>query len=47
MVKLVGYNDCQVNNPGSITVFLYHGNKKHKVLCEVADSSGHMILGRE
>ena len=28
-------------------VFLYHGNEKYKVLCEVADSSGHVILGRD
>ena len=28
-------------------VHLYHGNKIFRVLCEVTDSKGHMILGRK
>ena len=28
-------------------MYLYHGNKVSGVLCEVADSRGHMILGRK
>ena len=32
---------------GSYIVYLYHGNKIYRVLCEVADSKGHMILGRK
>ena len=46
-VKLIGYNNRPIKNLGSIIVFLYHGNEKFKVLCEVADRNGHMILGRD
>ena len=42
-VKLIVYHDSPIKNLGSIIVFLYHGNGKFKV----ADSSGHMILGRD
>ena len=35
-----------MKNLGSI-MFFYHGNEKYKVLCQVADSSGHTILGRD
>ena len=28
-------------------VHLYHGNKIFRVMCEVTDSKGHMILGRK
>ena len=28
-------------------MYLYHGNKIFRVLCEVADSKDHMILGRK
>ena len=45
-VKLIGYNGSQIKNLSSIIVFLYHDNEKYKVLHEVADSSGHMVLGR-
>ena len=47
MLKLIGYNDSPNKIIGSNIVFLYHGNEKYKVLCEVEDSSGHMILGRD
>ena len=46
-VNLKGYNDSPVKNLRSCIVYLYHGNKTFRVLCEVADSKGHMILGRK
>ena len=46
-VKQIGYTDSSIKNFHSITVFLYHGNEKYKVLYEVEDSSGHAILGRD
>ena len=46
-MKLIGYNDSPIKDVGSIIAFLYHGNQKYIVLCKVADSSGHMILGRD
>ena len=46
-VNLKGYNDSPVENLGSCVVYLYHGDKKYRVLTEVADSKGHMILGRK
>ena len=46
-VNLKGYNDSPVENLDSCIVYLYHGNKIFRVLCEVADSKGHMILGRK
>ena len=46
-VNLKGYNDSPVENLGSCIVYLYHGNKRYRDLCEVADSKGHMILGRK
>ena len=46
-VNLKGYNDSPVGNLGSCIVYLYHGNKIYRVLCEVADSKGHMTLGRK
>ena len=46
-MKLIGHNDSPVKNLLSIIVFLYHGNEKNKDQCEVADNSGHMILGRD
>ena len=47
MVKLIGYNDNPTKNHDSIIVFIYHGDGEYKVLCEVTESSGHMILGRD
>ena len=44
--NLKGYNVSPVENLGSCIVYLYHGNKTYRVLCEVADSKGHIILGR-
>ena len=46
-VNLKGYNDRPVGNLGSCIVYLYHGNKIYRVLCEVTDSKGHVILGRK
>ena len=46
-MNLKGYNDSPVENLGSCIVYLYHGNKMYRVLCEVADSKGHVILGRK
>ena len=46
-MELIGYNDSPIKNFGSIIVFLCHGNEKYKILCEVADNSGHMVLGRD
>ena len=46
-VNLKGYNDSPVENLGSCTVYLYHGNTIYRVLCEVADSKGHSIFGRK
>ena len=46
-VNLKGYNDSPVEKLGSCIVYLYHGNKMYRVLCEVADSKGHLILGRK
>jgi len=46
-VNLKGYNDSPVENLGSCIVYLYHGNKRYRALCEVADSKGRMILGRK
>jgi len=40
-------NDSPVGNLGSCIVYLYHGDKMYRVLYEVADSKGHMILGRK
>ena len=37
-VNLKGYNDSPVGNLGSCIVYLYHGNKMYRVLCEVADT---------
>ena len=45
-MNLKGYNDSPVGNLGSCIEYLYHGNKMYRVLCEVVDSKGHMILGR-
>ena len=47
IVNLKRCNDSPVKNLGSCIVYLYHGNKTFRVLCEVADSEGHMILGRK
>ena len=46
-MNLKGYNDSPVENLASCIVYLYHGNKMYRVLCEVTDSKGHMILGRK
>ena len=46
-VDLIGYNDSPVKNLGSCVVFLYHGKETYRILCEVADSRGYMILGRQ
>ena len=46
-VNLKGYNDSPVENLGSFSLYLYHGKQTYKVSCEVADSKGHMILGRQ
>ena len=46
-MQQIGDNDNPIKNLGSIIAFLYYGNDKYKVLCEVADSSGHMILSRD
>ena len=46
-VNLKGHNDIPVENLGSCIVYLYNGNKMCRVWCEVADSKGHMILGRK
>ena len=45
-VKPIGYNDSSIKNLGSIIVFLCHSNEIYRVLCEVAERSSHMILGR-
>ena len=45
-VNLRGYNDSPVENLGSCVVYLHHGDKKYRVLTQIADSKGHMILGR-
>ena len=42
-----GYNDSSVENLGSCFVYLYNGRQTYKVSFEVADSKGHMILGRQ
>ena len=39
------YNHSPVKNLGSYIVFLYHGNEKCRVLCEVADIKCYRILG--
>ena len=46
-VNLKGYNDSPVENLGSFSMYLYHGKQTYKVSCEVADSKGHLILGRQ
>ena len=46
-VNLKGYNDNPVGNLGSCIGYLYHDNKIYRVLCEVADRKGRMILGRK
>ena len=46
-MNLKGYNDSPVENLGSCSVYLHHGKKTYKVSCEMADSKGHMILGRQ
>ena len=46
-VKVIGNNDSPIKNLSSIIVFFYHGNEKYKVLCEVADRSRHIVLGRD
>ena len=46
-VNLKGYNDSPVENLDSCIVYLYHGNKIFRVLCEVPDSKGHMIPGKK
>ena len=45
--NLKGYNDSPVENLASCIVYLDHGKKIFRVLYEVADSKGHMILGRK
>ena len=45
-VTLSGYNDAPVQNLGSCHVYLYHGSNSYKILCQVADSRGPMLLGR-
>ena len=44
---LRGYNDSPFKNLSSCIVVLHQGIKKYGVLCDVADSKGHKILGRE
>ena len=46
-MKLIGYNDSPIKSLGCIIVFLHHANEKDKVLCEVAGSNSHRILGRD
>ena len=46
-INLKGYNDSPLENLGSCSVYLYHGKKTYKVSGEMADSKGHMILGRQ
>ena len=46
-VMLIGYNDSPVKNLVSIIVFLYNGNEKYKVLCEVVHSNSNMVLGTD
>ena len=46
-MNLKGYNDSPVENLGSCIVYLHHGNKIFRVLCEVADSKDHLIQGRK
>ena len=45
-MKLIGYKDSSIKNPGSNLVFLYLDNEKYKILCEVVETSSHMTLGR-
>ena len=44
---LLRYNNSPVETLGSCIVFLYHGNEKYRVLCEVADRKCHKILCRQ
>ena len=46
-LRLLGYDDSPVKNIGSCSVYIYHGNKCSKVQCEIADSRGPFLLGRE
>ena len=46
-MNLKGYKDSPVENLGSFSMYLYHGKQTYKVPCEVADSKGHLILGRQ
>lgn len=47
IVNFKGYNDSLVENFGFCIVCFYYGNKIFRVLCEVVDSKGYMILGRK
>ena len=40
-------NDNPVKHLGSCIVYVYHGNKRHRALCDITDSKGNMILGRK
>lgn len=46
-LQLRSYNNVPVKNFGSCFLFLYHGEHVYKVKCEVAESNGPVILGRE
>ena len=46
-VGINGYGDSPVENLGSCTVYMFHGRQKYRVRCEVVDSRGYLILGRE
>ena len=45
-VNLNGYNASLFENLESCVLYLYSSNKKYRVLCEVAKSEDHMMLGR-
>ena len=46
-MNLKGYNVSPVEDLGSCSVYLYHGKQTYKVSCDVGDSKGHIILGRQ
>ena len=46
-VNLNGHNASLFENLESCIVYLYSSNEKYRVLCEVAKSEDHMMLGRK
>ena len=47
MVYIKAYVGKPVHNLGSCIVYMHNGHKIYRVLCQVTDTKGYFILGRE